>query len=188
MWRPIIFCANLQLKWGLKQSDISRQDLFNNMWHATCKHVIQGDYWILVVGNQIDTLTSDLSFGHNLFCKYSNGSWYPILDIYILKYFQWYKEILNPMNFEPSNCSLKIWDSVRIPNSQSGSPLGSVWAHSITLFHTPGSVNVTAKLHSWLAPFHALAFQYPFLGYEPKVRVVIVSLNPSIHSIELHSM
>jgi hypothetical protein len=29
---------------------------------------------------------------------------------------------------------------------------GSVWAHSLTLSHTLGSVNVTPELHSWLAP------------------------------------
>jgi len=45
------------------------------------------------------------------------------------------------------------WDS----NSQSGSPLGNVWAHSLTFSHTFGNVNVTPGLHSQPAPFHAFA-------------------------------
>jgi hypothetical protein len=56
----------------------------------------------------LDILTPNLSFGHNLWCKYSNGSYKPILDIYVLRTFQWYKEALNPMSFGPSNRSLKI--------------------------------------------------------------------------------
>ncbi len=55
----------------------------------------------------MDTLTLDLSFGHNLCCQYSNGSCEPILD-YVLKDFQWYKEVFNLMNFDASNYSLKI--------------------------------------------------------------------------------
>jgi hypothetical protein len=62
-----------------------------------------------VVNSQIDTLTFNLSFGHNLCCKYSNGSWKLILDIYVWWTFQWYKEVFNPMNFEPWNWILKIW-------------------------------------------------------------------------------
>jgi hypothetical protein len=44
-------------------------------------------------------------------------------------------------------------------NFESGSPLKSVWAHSLTFSRTPRSVNVneTLKLHSWLAPFYAVA-------------------------------
>jgi hypothetical protein len=57
------------------------------------------------------------------------------------------------MSFDPSNYSLKIHDSY----SQSESPLVSVWAHSLTLFHTLRSVSVSPGLHFWLAPFHALA-------------------------------
>jgi hypothetical protein len=34
-------------------------------------------------------------------CKYSNGSYEPILDIYVLIMFQWYKELFNPMDFDP---------------------------------------------------------------------------------------
>jgi len=61
-----------------------------------------------MVGNQIDILTPDPSFGHNLCYKYSNGLGEPILKIYVSKDFQWYKKLFNPMSFVPSNHSLKI--------------------------------------------------------------------------------
>jgi hypothetical protein len=62
-------------------------ELSNDMWHTTYTHVIRGDFQLLVIGSQIDTLIFNLSFGHNLCCKYSNGSYEPILDIYVLKDF-----------------------------------------------------------------------------------------------------
>ncbi len=59
------------------------------------------------------------------------------------------------MSFDPSNGSLRIWESTRTPIPKMG-VLGSVWAHSLTLSCTPRNVNVIPMLHSWLAPFHAL--------------------------------
>jgi len=59
------------------------------MSHTTYMHVIQDDFQRLVVKSQIDILTFGFSFGHNLCCKYSNGSCEPILDIQILRVFQW---------------------------------------------------------------------------------------------------
>jgi hypothetical protein len=55
-------------------------------------------------------------------------------------------------------------------NSQSESPLGSLWAHSLTLSHTSGNVNVISELHSWPALLHA-----PCFSREPKVRVVTLT-------------
>jgi hypothetical protein len=101
LWRPINSCADPQLRWGLNQSYNSHQDLSNNMWHATCTHVFQGDSQILMVRSQIGTLILGLSFGHNLCFKYSNGSCEPILDIYISRYFQWYKKLFNFNEFWP---------------------------------------------------------------------------------------
>jgi len=74
LWRPKTFCVNIRLRWGLKQSFISYLGLSNYMWHATYAHVFQVDSWFLVVANQIDTLTLNPSFGHNLYHMYSNGS------------------------------------------------------------------------------------------------------------------
>jgi len=83
------------------------QELSNYMWHTTCKQASQGDSWLLVVGSQIGS-----SFGHNLCFKYSNGIYELILDIYIPRTFQWYKELFNPMSFDPCNCFMKIWKSI----------------------------------------------------------------------------
>jgi hypothetical protein len=105
----------------------------------------------------IDKLTPDPSFGHTLCFKCPNGSWKPILDIYIPKDFQWYKKHLNPMGFDPCNCPLKIWESIRTPTPKVGIHLG-VWefipSHFLTL---PRAWNVTPGLPSWPAPLQALA-------------------------------
>jgi hypothetical protein len=101
LWNPITFYADLWLGWGLKQSCNPCWKLFNDIGHTTFMQVNQGDYWLLVVKSQIGTLTPGPSFGHNLCFKYPNGSCEPILHIYVLRYFQWYNEIFNPMNFDP---------------------------------------------------------------------------------------
>jgi len=55
-------------------------------------------------------------------------------------------------------------------NSQSESPLGSLWAHSLTLSHTSRNVNVISELHSWPALLHP-----PSFGHDLKVRVVTLT-------------
>jgi hypothetical protein len=107
-----------------------------------------------------------LSFGHNLCFKYPNGSWEPILDIYVPKAFQLYNKLFNPMGFDPWNRSLKIWDSIGTPTLKMGIHLG-VWgfilSHSLTLL---GAWNVTPKLHSWPTPLQA-----PTLVTSPKLKL-----------------
>ncbi len=135
LWKLVISCANLQLKWHLKQIFIPFWELLKYILHATYMHVIQDDFWLLVVGNQIDTLTPDLSFGHNLCYKYSNGSCKPILDIYVSRTFQWYNELFNSMSFDPWNPSLKIWESIGILTFKVGVHLGVcgfIPSHSFT--------------------------------------------------------
>jgi hypothetical protein len=102
----ITSCADLRLKWGLKQSCNPCQYFSNDVLHITCTQVNQGDSWFLVVENQIGTLTFTPSFGHNLCMKYSNGSCNPILNIYVSGSFQWYKKFFNPMSFDPCN---RLW-------------------------------------------------------------------------------
>jgi len=136
LWRPIISYANLQLRWSFKKSCSPCPEHSKDMWHATYTHVIQGDSWFLVIRSQIDTSTPDPSFGHNLCFKYLNESWEPILDIYILRSFQYYKKCFNPMNFGPSNRSLKIWESIETPTPKVGVHLGmcgSIPSHSLAL-------------------------------------------------------
>jgi hypothetical protein len=146
-WRPIIFFVNLWLIWGLKQSCISHQELFNSMWHITCTQKNQGDFWLLVVGSQIVDLIPNLYFGHNLCFKYPNGSYEPILDIYVSRAFQWYNKLYNSMNFNFWNRSLKIRESIEIPIPKVGTHLGMCEffpSHSPTFWRT---WNATPKLH-----------------------------------------
>ncbi len=110
-----------------------------------------------MVGSQIGTLNPDLSFGYNLCLKYSNGTCEPILDIYVSRAFQWYKELFNPMSFDPYNLSLKIWKSIGTPTPKVGTQLGMcgfIPSHPPTL---SGAQNVTFKLHFWPTPLQALA-------------------------------
>jgi len=119
-------------------------------------HLHISESGLLLVGNQIDNKIFDLSFGDNLCFKYPNGSCGPILDIYIPRAFQWYKDLFNLMSFDPCNHPLKIWKSIEIPFPKVGVHLG-VWgfipSHFLTFL---GAWNVIPKLHSWRAPLQAL--------------------------------
>ncbi len=145
-WRPITSSANLWSRWGLKQSCIPHQDLFNSMWHVTCTQINRGDSWLLVVGSQIGNFTPDPSFGHNLCFKNPNGSCESISNIYVPRAFQLYKEIFNPIIFYPCNHPLKIQESIGTSTPKMGAHLG-VWgfipSHSLAL---PGAWNVTIGL------------------------------------------
>jgi hypothetical protein len=112
--------------------------------------VNQGDSRLLVVGSQIGNLNTGFSFDHNLCFKYPNGSCKPILGIYVPKSFQWYKESFNPMNFDPCNRLLKIWESIGIHLGV----WGFILSHFPTLLRT---WNVTPGLHFSPAPLQALA-------------------------------
>jgi hypothetical protein len=98
-WGPITLRANIRLKWSLKKSCNLRRKLSNGMSHITCTQGNQGNSWLLVVGNQIVNLVLAPSFVHSLCLKYLNGSCEPILNIYVLRAFQWYMEIFNPLGF-----------------------------------------------------------------------------------------
>jgi hypothetical protein len=144
------------------------------MLHTTWMQENHGDSWLLVVGNQITNLTPNLSFGHNLCFKSPNGSWKPILDIYVPRAFQWYKEFLNLIGFDPWNWSLKIWKSIGIPTPKMGAHLG-VWgsfipSHSSTLSK---AWDVTPGLPFWPAPLQALTLvTSPRLGFQQWVQKV----------------
>jgi hypothetical protein len=127
------------------------------MWHATCMQGNRGDSWLLMIGSQIDNLIPSLSFGHNLCFKCPNGSYEPILDIYVPRAFHWYKKLFNLMGFDPFDCSLKIQKFIWTPIPKVGAHLG-VWgfipSHSPTL---SGAWDVTLGLPSWPAPSQVLA-------------------------------
>ncbi len=152
LWGPIILFVNLWLKWQLKKSFSHGWELSKVMWHATCTQGNRGNSRLLMVGNQIGNLTPGPSFGHNLCVKYSNGSCELILNIYVPKAFHWYKEIFNPIGFDPCNCSLKIWESIRTSIPKVEAHLGAwrfIPSHSPTF---PGAWNATFELHSWPTP------------------------------------
>jgi len=137
LWDPITLCADLWLRWSLKQICSPRQELSNGMLHATYTQGNRVDSWLLVVGSQIGNLTPNLSFGHNLCFRCPNGSWEPILDIYVSIDFRWYKKIFNQMGFDSYNCPLKIQKSIGTLTPKMGVHLG-VWRFIPSHF-----------LHSW---------------------------------------
>jgi hypothetical protein len=105
----------------------------------------------------VSTVTPGPSFGHDLCFKYPNGSCEPILNIYIPRTFQRYKEIFNLMSFDPYNCPINIWKSIETSTPQMGDHLG-MWGFIPSHFPTlPGAWNVTLMLHSWPAPLQTLA-------------------------------
>jgi hypothetical protein len=73
---------------GLNQSCSPHRELSNDMLHVACTQGNRVDSRLPMVGSQIASLTPGLSFGHNLCCKYPNGSCEPILDIYTSIAFQ----------------------------------------------------------------------------------------------------
>jgi hypothetical protein len=164
LWGFIIFSIDLRSIWGLKQSYSPCRKFSNGIWHAICTQGNQVNSWLLVVKSQ----TIDPSFEHNLCFKCPNESCERILDIYISITFQWYKELLNPLGFDPYNRLLKIWESTGIPISQSGSSLGSVRIYSVTLSFTPRSMR-----HDSRTSFLACNLATPCLGHKPKARVAI---------------
>jgi hypothetical protein len=165
LWGHVILYANFQLRWGLKKSCSPHQDFSNNMSHATFKQGNWVDSWFLMVESQILNLTLGLSFGHNSCFKRPNGSCKPILDIYVSIYFQWYKELFNPIGFYLCDRYLKIQKSIRTPTPKMGVHLG-VWgfipSHSFALL---GAWNVTLGLPFWLATLQTS------LGHEPKPKI-----------------
>jgi len=116
-WAFITSRPELKSGRGLNQSCSSPRDLFNGVLHFTRTHRDRVDSWLLVVGSQIASLTPGSSFNHNLCCKCPNGSCKAILDIYISRPFQRYKEHFNARCFDPCNRALSFWESRRTPKS-----------------------------------------------------------------------
>jgi len=97
-----------------------------------------------VVRSQISNLTPNPSFSHNLCFKNRNGSCEPILNIYVPRYFQWYKKLLNPMSFDSCNCPLKIQKFIRTPTPKEAhlEVWGFIPSHFLAL---SGAWNVTPR-------------------------------------------
>jgi len=123
------------------------------------------DFLLLMVRSQIVNLTFGLSFGHKLCFGCPNGWCKPILDIYVSKSFQWYKERLKPLKFDCCNCPLKIWESTGTPTPKV-EPFGGVRVHSLTPSHTFGSMLYDSRFPSWLTTLQTLT-----LVMSPRLRL-----------------
>jgi len=83
------------------------------------------------------------------------------------KNFQWYKELFNPMSFDPWNTFLKIWNSIGILTPKVGVHLGVcgfIPSHS-----------QECKCDSWVE-FAAHTFPCLYHGCEPKPKVMTKSI------------
>ncbi len=159
LWSPITLRADLGSRCSLKKSCSSCQKLSNSMLHVVYTQVNQ-------VESQTSNLTFDLSFCHNLCFRSPNAQCKPILDIYVLKDFQWYKKHYNPLSFDPWNRSLKFWKFTKTPFPKVGVALG-VWGFIPSQFPTlPRACDVTSGL--LLGPQPCNPF---YLGCKPKARV-----------------
>jgi hypothetical protein len=142
------------------------------MWHTTCTRINRGDSWLLMVGSQIDNLIRSLSFGHNLCFKHPNGSCEPISDIYVLRTFQWYKELFILMSFDSCNRLLKIQKSIETLTPKVGVHLEVKGVHSLTLSYTPGSMKCDSQ-----ASLLARTFASPCFYRKPKTKVATIIFN-----------
>jgi hypothetical protein len=180
LWSPITLRADLVSKCGLKQSCNSRRELFNGMWHVVCSQVNWVDSRLFLVGSQIGSLTPSPSFGHNLCFRCPNEQCEPILNINVPRAFQWYNKRHKPLSFDPSNRSLKFWESTGTLSPKVRVALG-VWR--LTPSHSPtlsGVSDVTPELPLGPHPCN------PFcLGREPNARVMTLNLNNNYNLTKL---
>jgi len=95
----------------------SLQELSNRVSHSICTHRDRVDSQLFVVGSQVASWTPGPSFDHNLCYRCPNGSCEAIFDIYILRPFQRYKELLKERCFDLYNRALKLQESQRTPSS-----------------------------------------------------------------------
>jgi hypothetical protein len=163
LWSPITLRSNLGSRCGLKQSCSYRRKFFNDMLDALRSQVNWIEFWFFPVRSQTGCLTLGPSFGHNLCFRCLNEQCNPILSIYVLRAFQWYKERHKPLNLNPWNRSLKFWESTGTPSPKMGVALGA-WrftpSYSLTLFYTPGSMWCDSRASSWPTPLRPLCLDF----------------------------
>ncbi len=121
-----------------------------------------------MVRSRIANLTPGPSFSHNLCFRCPNGSCETVLDIYVLRPFQWYKTIVNPMFLTPAIAPWRFGSPSELQLPKLGVHLG-VWrfnSHTLPYSQPPGSMKCDSRTslldHS---------FTSPCVGNEPKARV-----------------
>jgi hypothetical protein len=150
------------------------------MSHAIYTYGNWVDSWLLMVRSQIANLTPGPSFSHNLCFRCPNDQCEPILNIYVPRAFQWYKELLKPLNFDFCYCPLKIWESTGTPTPKMELPWG-VRVHSLTPSHTPGSMLCDSRLPFWPVTLQTLA-----LVASPRLQLRHNVLRGHLHLGQLH--
>jgi hypothetical protein len=145
------------------------------MLHIIWSQVNRVDSQRFLVGSQIGSLTLDPSFSHNLCFRCPNEKCEPILDIYVPRSFQWYKERQKPLSFDPCNRPLKFWESTETPSSKVGVALG-VWRFIPSHFPTlPGVCDVTPGLPLGPQPYNLFASVVsPRLGLRQLSHILVV--------------
>ncbi len=116
-----------------------------------------------MVGSQTANLTLGPFFGHNLCSNVQMSNMSPIWNIYVLIAFQRYKKPFKQMNFDPCDCTLKIWDPIWTPIWEFTWECEGSFPHSLC---TPGNM----WCDSWVS-FLAHNLATPFPGREPKAKV-----------------
>ncbi len=124
-----------------------------------------------MVRSQIDNLTPDLSFGHNLCFNYPNGWYKPILD---LTFQNISHDIRNStiqwvLTYEIVLWTFRSSSRVQLPKWELTSECGSSFPHTLPHSHTPGSMKCDSQ-----ASLLARTFASPCLSREPKVRVATI--------------
>jgi hypothetical protein len=135
------------------------------MWHATCTQGNRVESRLLVVGSQIANLTPDPSFDHNLCFRCPNGSCEHILDIYIPRAFQWYRNASIQWVLTPTNALWKFGSSHGLQLPKWEFPWECEGSFPHILLHS-------REYEMWLLGFLlALILASPCLGCEPNARV-----------------
>jgi hypothetical protein len=124
LWTPISPDCRVRSRRSLKQSCSPCRGLFNAVSHSQIGCRKKVDSRLLVVGSQTASLTPGPSFSHNFPFRCPNEQCEPILDIYVSRSFQWYKERNTPLRFDPSTRTLKFRESTGTPSLQMGVALG----------------------------------------------------------------
>ncbi len=182
-WGRITSCANLGLRWGLEQSYSPSQELSNDMSHVACTQRNWVDSLLLVVRSQIANLIPDLSFGHNLCYRCSNGQCKPILDMYPSTTFQWYKELFKAMSFWPLQLrskNSKVLLGLQLPTWEFTWECEGSFLHTLCTLGSMWSDSRVSLLARNLAT--------PCLSHEPKATVVTFNNRNLISSLNIHPL
>jgi hypothetical protein len=96
-----------------------------------------------------------------------------LLGPILIRHFQWYKECLNSMSFEPYNRLLKVQESIGTPTPKVGAHLG-VCGFIPLVSYILGSMKCDSRVSFLACTFASLRF-----GHKPKARVATIKfLNP----------